>query len=78
MMKMMFISIFLKKIIKNLKKQILGGVEISIGDVETAIQDEFLANLGYEKVDKMILFQKSMWAPWGGPMGLRSFGSNLC
>ena len=41
MIKMTFISIFIKNHKKTLKKQFLGGVEISIGDVETAIQDDF-------------------------------------
>ena len=41
MIKMTFISIFIKNHKKNLKNQFFGGVEISIGDVETAIQDEF-------------------------------------
>ena len=36
----MFISILYENIWKQIKNHIFGGVEISIGDVETAIQDE--------------------------------------
>ena len=40
MVKIMFISILMKNL-KKIENNFWGGVDISIGDVETAIQDEF-------------------------------------